>query len=186
MLFNPQYFPKKNINQNNYHIVLFHRHLDQIIYTHYLVHYNQGNYIELETVLNRHYYYNDQFLNQLNLIYSLINYWLKTTEDAFLTLNQINLIIIILNHIPIINYPQLTLNNQVYFDWMIKGLINNLINLDLFIIICNYFLIKNNIASLFSLDNLKQIENFKNIIKIKSLSKIKQTIKEHCFDYGGI
>lgn len=74
MLFNPQYFPKKNINQNNYRIVLFHRHLDQIIYTHYLLRYYKGNYIKLETILNCHYHYNDRFLNQLNLIYSLINY----------------------------------------------------------------------------------------------------------------
>ena len=136
-------------------------------------------------MLNQQYHYDDQFLNQLNLIYSLINYWLKTTKDAFLTLNQINLIAIILNHTPIINYSKIT-NSQAYFDWLINGLINEFFSFDFFVIVLNYFLIKNNIASLFSLDNQKQIKNFQNVVKSKNFSKIKQTIKQHCFDYAGI
>ena len=166
--------------------MFFHRHLDQIIYTHYLLNYPQPEiFIKIEIMLNQQYYYDDQFLNQLNLIYSWINYWLKTTKDSLLTLNQINLITIVLNHIPVFNYPK-TANNQEYFNWLIDGLIKELFNLDFFIIVLNYFLIKNNIASLFSLDNLEQIENFKNVVKTKNFTKMQQTIEQHCFDYKGI
>lgn len=184
MIFNLQYLPNKNINQNNYRIMFFHRHLDQIIYSHYLINNKEINYHKLETDLNCSNYYKDQFLNQLNQIYSLINYWLKTGYDWFLTSSQINLITIILNHIPINNNdPQLYTNKQSYFDWMISALINNYINLDLFIIICNYYLIKNNIASLFSFDKIDQIKAFKTIIKTKNVDKIKQAIWKHCFDF---
>lgn len=51
--------------------MFFHRHLDQIIYTHYLLNYPQPEiFIKIEIMLNQQYYYDDQFLNQLNLIYS--------------------------------------------------------------------------------------------------------------------
>lgn len=182
MMFNPQYWPQTNVNQNNYRIRLFHRHLDQLIYNHYLIHGGQKDYVEIETIINSDYQYHIKFLNQFNLVYSLINYWLKSDKNQFLTLNQINLITIILDCVPILNYPK-SININQYWDWIINSLINGLINFDYLLIILNYFLIKNNLASLFSFDNWSQINHLQRLIKSGDKLKIKQIIKQHFFDY---